>query len=148
MVFAARKDVISGGNFHGEYPAKVRVHSVDLIFTPPVTPPSIPPQAMDYLAIGVHELANMSERRQERLINPAYSDLPAFLVEEGGINSGFMLAHCTSASLGKGLTTSASPGKGLTLASPGKGLATSASGYGTLLQAILTTLGKDWLVFH
>lgn len=77
MVFAARKDVISGGNFHGEYPAK----------------------AMDYLAIGVHELANMSERRQERLINPAYSDLPAFLVEEGGINSGFMVAHCTSASL-------------------------------------------------
>ena len=56
---------------------------------------------MDYLAIGVHELANMSERRQERLLNPAYSDLPAFLVNEGGINSGFMIAHCTSAALGK-----------------------------------------------
>lgn len=49
----------------------------------------------------MHELANISERRQERLINPAYSDMPAFLVNEGGINSGFMIAHCTSAALGK-----------------------------------------------
>lgn len=77
MVLASRKEIISGGNFHGEYPAK----------------------ALDYLAIGVHELANISERRQERLMNPAYSDLPAFLVNEGGINSGFMIAHCTSAAL-------------------------------------------------
>lgn len=51
--------VVSGGNFHGEYPAK----------------------AVDYLAIGVHELASISERRIERLINPALSNqLPAFLV--------------------------------------------------------------------
>ena len=49
----------------------------------------------------MHELANISERRQERLINPSYSDLPAFLVNDGGINSGFMIAHCTSAALGK-----------------------------------------------
>ncbi len=55
---------------------------------------------LDYLAIGVHELANISERRQERLMNPAYSDLPAFLVQDGGTNSGFMIAHCTSAALG------------------------------------------------
>ncbi len=61
---------------------------------------------MDYLAIGVHELANISERRQERLVNPAYSELPAFLVDEGGINSGFMIAHCTSAALGKAGETS------------------------------------------
>jgi len=54
---------------------------------------------LDYLAIGVHELANMSERRLERLVNPACSDLPAFLVKEGGLHSGFMLAHCTAASL-------------------------------------------------
>ena len=59
-------------------------------------------QVLDYLAIGIHELANMSERRLERLINPAYSDgLPAFLVQEGGLNNGFMIAHCTSAALGK-----------------------------------------------
>ena len=55
---------------------------------------------MDYLAIGVHELANISERRTDRLMNPAYSDLPAFLVDKGGLNSGFMIAHCTAAALG------------------------------------------------
>ena len=48
MVFADLNEIISGGNFHGEYPAKV----------------------LDYLAIGIHELANMSERRTERLVNP------------------------------------------------------------------------------
>nr|XP_028603421.1 histidine ammonia-lyase isoform X2 [Podarcis muralis] len=77
MVFAERKETISGGNFHGEYPAK----------------------ALDYLAIGVHELAAISERRIERLCNPSLSELPPFLVTEGGLNSGFMIAHCTAASL-------------------------------------------------
>ena len=71
------KQIISAGNFHGEYPAK----------------------ALDYLAIGVHELASMSERRIERLVNPSLSELPAFLVREGGLNSGFMIAHCTAAAL-------------------------------------------------
>ncbi|KAJ8381517.1 hypothetical protein SKAU_G00022960 [Synaphobranchus kaupii] len=55
--------------------------------------------ALDYLAIGVHELASISERRIERLCNPSLSELPAFLVNEGGLNSGFMIAHCTAASL-------------------------------------------------
>uniref|UniRef100_A0A2K6GWD5 Histidine ammonia-lyase n=1 Tax=Propithecus coquereli TaxID=379532 RepID=A0A2K6GWD5_PROCO len=77
MVFARRGETISGGNFHGEYPAK----------------------ALDYLAIGVHELAAISERRIERLCNPSLSELPAFLVAEGGLNSGFMIAHCTAAAL-------------------------------------------------
>ena len=68
--------IISGGNFHGEYPAK----------------------ALDYLAIGVAELASISERRIERLVNPALSGgLPAFLVADGGLHSGFMIAHCTAA---------------------------------------------------
>ena len=58
IVFAERGETVSAGNFHGEYPAK----------------------ALDYLSIGVHELASMSERRIERLCNPAYSELPAFLV--------------------------------------------------------------------
>lgn len=69
--------IISGGNFHGEYPAKV----------------------LDFLAIAVHELASVSERRIERLVNPTLSNLPAFLVKEGGLNSGFMIAHCTAAAL-------------------------------------------------
>lgn len=77
MVFASKGETMSGGNFHGEYPAK----------------------ALDYLAIGVHELANMSERRTDRLMNPSYSELPAFLVEDGGFNSGFMMAHVTAAAL-------------------------------------------------
>jgi len=77
IVLAERGETISAGNFHGEYPAK----------------------SLDYLAIGIHELAAMSERRVERLVNPAYSELPAFLVKEGGLNSGFMLAHCTAAAL-------------------------------------------------
>ncbi|KAG8192722.1 hypothetical protein JTE90_009745 [Oedothorax gibbosus] len=77
LVFVERDEIISGGNFHGEYPAK----------------------ALDYLAIAVHELGSMSERRTERLINPSLSGLPAFLVNEGGLNSGFMMAHCTAAAL-------------------------------------------------
>ncbi|KAL4659338.1 histidine ammonia-lyase-like [Arapaima gigas] len=77
MVFAERGETISGGNFHGEYPAK----------------------ALDYLTIAVHELASISERRIERLCNPSLSELPAFLVNEGGLNSGFMIAHCTAAAL-------------------------------------------------
>ncbi|KAG7456304.1 hypothetical protein MATL_G00250430 [Megalops atlanticus] len=77
LVFAKRDLTLSGGNFHGEYPAK----------------------ALDFLAIGVHELASISERRIERLCNPSLSELPAFLVSEGGLNSGFMIAHCTAAAL-------------------------------------------------
>jgi histidine ammonia-lyase len=77
MVFADTEMILSGGNFHGEFPSK----------------------ALDYLAIAVHELANISERRVERLVNSTLSGLPAFLVNEGGLNSGFMIAHCTSAAL-------------------------------------------------
>lgn len=69
--------VISGGNFHGE----------------PVA------QAMDFLAIAVSELANISERRTERLVNPYLSGLPPFLTEHGGLNSGMMIAQYTAASL-------------------------------------------------
>jgi histidine ammonia-lyase len=69
--------VISGGNFHGQ----------------PVA------LAMDYLGIAVAELANISERRIERLVNPALSCLPAFLTERGGLNSGLMIPQYTAASL-------------------------------------------------
>lgn len=62
-------------------------------------------QALDYLAIGIHEIASISERRLERLVHPAYNGdpLPAFLVEQGGLNSGFMLAQVTAAALGEGM---------------------------------------------
>ncbi|EFA81234.1 histidase [Heterostelium album PN500] len=77
MVFPDLNTTMSGGNFHGEYPAK----------------------ALDYLAIGIHEISNISERRLERLVNHQLSGLPAFLVKEGGLNSGFMISHCTAAAL-------------------------------------------------
>jgi len=77
MIFTETQESRSGGNFHGQYPAF----------------------ACDLLAIAVCDLASISERRQERMVNPAYSDLPAFLTRQGGLESGFMMAHVTSAAL-------------------------------------------------
>lgn len=77
MVFAADGEILSGGNFHGA----------------PVA------MAADLLAIAITQLATISERRTERLVNPALSELPAFLTREGGLQSGFMLAQVTAAAL-------------------------------------------------
>ena len=70
-------DIVSGGNFHGA--------PVGLV--------------LDYAAIAAADLASISERRIEKLVNPALSDLPAFLVREGGLNSGLMMAQVTAAAL-------------------------------------------------
>jgi len=77
MVFADAGVLLSGGNFHGE----------------PVA------MAADFLAIATAELGGISERRIERLVNPTLSGLPAFLTEDGGLRSGFMMAHVTAAAL-------------------------------------------------
>jgi histidine ammonia-lyase len=77
LIFPNEDDVISGGNFHGEAIA----------------------MCMDYLAIGMSELCNISERRVEKMMNPTFSDLPAFLTKNSGLNSGLMIAHVTSAAL-------------------------------------------------
>jgi histidine ammonia-lyase len=77
LVFPARGDVVSGGNFHGA--------PVGLV--------------LDYAAIAATDLASISERRIEKLMNPATSDLPAFLVKEGGLHSGLMMAQVAAASL-------------------------------------------------
>ena len=77
MVFADSGDLVSGGNFHGQ-PVAV---------------------ALDHLAVATCSLASISERRIERLLNPALSDLPAFLTENAGLNSGLMMAHVTAAAL-------------------------------------------------
>jgi len=83
-------DIISGGNFHGE----------PLAF------------ALDYLAIALTALAGISERRIERLVNPALNEgLPPFLAPDAGINSGFMMPQVTAAALAsenKGLAHPAS----------------------------------------
>jgi histidine ammonia-lyase len=70
-------DFLLGGNFHGQ----------------PVA------LAMDFMCMAVAELANISERRIERLVNPKLSGLPAFLVKDGGLNSGFMIAQYVAAAL-------------------------------------------------
>ena len=78
IVFPDDDEVISGGNFHGQPMAL----------------------AFDFLKIAISELANVSERRQERLVNPALSEgLPAVLVKNGGLNSGYMIAQYASASM-------------------------------------------------
>jgi histidine ammonia-lyase len=75
---SAAGDVISGGNFHGE----------PLAF------------ALDFLGIALSALAGISERRTERLVNPALSEgLPPFLAPGAGLNSGFMLPQVTAAAL-------------------------------------------------
>jgi len=68
---------VSGGNFHGQ----------PIAF------------AADHLALASAELADISERRTERLLNPDLSGLPAFLSPDPGLNSGFMIAQYTAASL-------------------------------------------------
>jgi histidine ammonia-lyase len=74
----AHAEVLSGGNFHGE----------------PVA------FALDFLAIALSALAGISERRIERLVNPALNEgLPPFLAPEAGLNSGFMMPQVTAASL-------------------------------------------------
>lgn len=78
IVFPDEDEVISGGNFHGQPMAL----------------------AFDFLKIAISELANVSERRTERLVNPALSEgLPGFLVKNGGLNNGFMIAQYAAASM-------------------------------------------------
>ncbi|KTD82320.1 histidine ammonia-lyase [Legionella waltersii] len=76
LVFAEQGDVLSGGNFHGEIIA----------------------MAADNLALAIAEIGASSERRIALLIDKNFSGLPAFLVKESGLNSGFMIAHVTAAS--------------------------------------------------
>jgi histidine ammonia-lyase len=77
LIFPESQDFLLGGNFHGQPIAIV----------------------MDFLCMGVSEFANISERRIERLVNPKLSGLPAFLVRDGGLNSGFMIAQYVAAAL-------------------------------------------------
>jgi histidine ammonia-lyase len=87
MVFADSGEIISGGNFHG---APVAL-------------------ACDVLCLGLAQLATISERRSDRLVNPALSGLPAFLTRHGGLQSGLMMAQVTAAALTSELKTLAHP---------------------------------------
>ncbi|MBD2104563.1 histidine ammonia-lyase [Leptolyngbya sp. FACHB-261] len=77
LIFCEDNEVISAGNFHGQPVALV----------------------MDYAKIAIAELANISERRIEHMLDPALSGLPAFLSQQGGLNSGLMISQYTAASL-------------------------------------------------
>jgi len=77
LLFVEAGDVLSGGNFHAE----------------PVA------FAADTLALAIAEIGNLSERRMAVLVDPKMSGLPAFLVENSGVNSGFMIAQVTAAAL-------------------------------------------------
>lgn len=77
LIFDEGNKVISGGNFHGQ----------PIAF------------AMDFLGIAMSELANISERRIERLVNPQLNDLPPFLSPKPGLQSGAMIMQYCAASL-------------------------------------------------
>lgn len=77
LIFPEDREVISGGNFHGQPLAL----------------------ALDFLGIAVAEIGDIAERTIDRLVNPHYSDLPPFLVKKEGLNSGFMITQYTAAAL-------------------------------------------------
>lgn len=87
MVFAEGAEMISGGNFHG---APIAL-------------------AADVAVMALAQLCTISERRAERLVNPALSGLPAFLTRHGGLQSGFMMAQVTAAALTSEVKTLAHP---------------------------------------
>ena len=87
MVFAEADEIVSGGNFHG---APIAV-------------------AADLAALALAQLATISERRADRLLNPALSDLPAFLTPNSGVQSGYMMVQVTAAALTSEIKTLAHP---------------------------------------
>jgi histidine ammonia-lyase len=87
MVFADANEIVSGGNFHG-------------------APLAL---AADLLVMAVAQLSTISERRSERLVNPALSGLPAFLTQHGGLQSGMMIAQVTAAALTSEIKTLSHP---------------------------------------
>ncbi|MCA9737301.1 MAG: histidine ammonia-lyase [Gemmatimonadetes bacterium] len=87
LVFPDEDRILSGGNFHAQVVA----------------------QALDFMTIVLADLASISERRVERLLNPDLSELPAFLAVRPGIESGFMIAQVTAADLGAELRVLSHP---------------------------------------
>jgi histidine ammonia-lyase len=77
LVFADTEEIVSAGNFHGQ-------------------PISL---ALDVMAMSLTQLASISERRVEQMVNPSLSGLPPFLARNSGLNSGFMIAQVTAAAL-------------------------------------------------
>ena len=87
LVFAESGEVVSGGNFHGQPLA----------------------MAADQLAVAIATLGGISERRIEQMTNPQTSQLPAFLIREAGLNSGFMILQVAAAALASEIKAQAAP---------------------------------------
>jgi histidine ammonia-lyase len=87
LVFADTDEVLSGGNFHGQPLA----------------------MAADQLAVALATLGGISERRVEQMTNPLTSGLPAFLIRDAGLNSGFMILQITAAALASEMKAQATP---------------------------------------
>jgi histidine ammonia-lyase len=87
LVFADSNEVLSGGNFHGQPLA----------------------MAADQFAVAIATLAGVSERRVEQMTNPLTSGLPAFLIQDAGLNSGFMILQIAAAALASETKALATP---------------------------------------
>lgn len=111
--------IVSGGNFHGEPMAL----------------------AADVLALALAELGSISERRIEKLTNTAFSGLPPFLVEDAGLNSGFMIAQVTAAAL-------ASENKGLAHPASADSIPTSADKEDHVSMGMTAALKLQRVVRH
>ena len=114
LVFPADGAVLSGGNFHGE----------------------VLGLALDTLAIGLAQLAGISERRGDRLVNPLTNEgLPPFLARAGGVNSGYMIAQYTAAALVAELRALAHPASVDSIPTSGLQEDYNAMGAGAALKA-------------
>ena len=114
LVFPADGAVLSGGNFHGE----------------------VLGLALDTLAVGLAQLAGISERRSDRLVNPLTNEgLPPFLARGGGVNSGYMIAQYTAAALVAELRTLAHPASVDSIPTSGLQEDYNAMGAGAALKA-------------
>ena len=114
LIFPDDDTVLSGGNFHGE----------------------ILGLALDTLALGLAQLAGISERRIDRLVNPLTNEgLPPFLAHGGGVNSGYMIAQYTAAALVAELKTLAHPASVDSIPTSGLQEDYNAMGAGAALKA-------------
>ena len=114
LIFPSDGAVLSGGNFHGE----------------------VLGLALDTLVVGLAQLAGISERRCDRLVNPLTNEgLPAFLAHGGGVNSGYMIAQYTAAALAAELKTLAHPASVDSIPTSGLQEDYNAMGAGAALKA-------------
>ena len=122
LVFADSNEILSGGNFHGQPLA----------------------MAADQMAVALATLAGISERRVEQMTNPLTSGLPAFLIQDAGLNSGFMILQITAAALASEMKALATPHSVDSISTSGnqEDYVSMGMGGARRLQAMLANLGN------